>query len=86
MQSETYRSGGGFGKLDDEATELIFCAPIGRGPGGPWNDRDIPPIEDVHRVLEMDTAFSDVRAKLNSFVNPRVVNGPLTMSLIIINW
>lgn len=34
----------------------------------------------------MDRCLNDVRAKLNSLVNPRVVNGPLIMSLIIINW
>jgi hypothetical protein len=58
----------------------------GRPPAGPWASRDIAPIEDVHRVLEMDSTLEEVRAKLNSMVNPRVLNAPLTMSLIIINW
>ncbi|ORY42981.1 fungal-specific transcription factor domain-domain-containing protein [Leucosporidium creatinivorum] len=57
----------------------------GRPAAGPWASRDIAPIEDVHRVLEMDNTLEEVRAKLNSMVNPRVLNAPLTMSLIIIN-
>lgn len=37
-------------------------------------------------MLEMDSTLEEVRSKLNAMVNPRVLNAPLTMSLIIINW